>query len=92
MRDRIAATDVIAPDLTMLWVSTVRLPFPVDWPIPTQYETMVFKSNCGAVTSWQDLHCERYETLEEAQRGHAHIVVRAQAGEFTTPTEATNDD
>jgi hypothetical protein len=86
MRDRVAATDVVGPDLTMFWVSTVRLPFPVDWPIYRHFETMVFRSNCGSVESWEELHTERYETREEAERGHADVVQRAQRGEFTTDT------
>jgi hypothetical protein len=87
MRDRVAEADVIAPDGTALWVSTVKLPFATSWPIPYEYETMVF-ARVDSGVDWSGLHSERYETEAEAAAGHADVVARATAGEFTTTPHA----
>lgn len=39
------------------------------------YETMVFECDKdGNVTSWRDLDCELYDSLEEMQAGHKAMV------------------
>ncbi len=84
-RNRIRETEVFAPNGAKLWVSTVRLPLVSGWPIPVEYETMVFATNETGV-DWGGLHTERYETETEAVAGHADVVERARCGEFSTPT------
>jgi hypothetical protein len=45
------------------------------------YETMVFRSDTdGEVSDWMDLACDRYDTHEEALRGH-----RAMTRDFQPP-------
>jgi hypothetical protein len=41
------------------------------------FETMAFSPDGG------DLACERYATLEEAQRGHERVVERVRKGEIS---------
>jgi hypothetical protein len=89
-RNRIRETEVLAPNGVKLWVSTVRLPFATGWPIPVEYETMVFARDEIGI-DWGGLHTERYETKAEAAAGHADVVSRATAGEFT-PTGGTRDE
>jgi len=45
---------------------------------PLIFETMVFPRD-----EWSDLHCERYSTEAEAVAGHAEILARAKAGEWS---------
>lgn len=40
-----------------------------------RYETMVFRSDVeGKVLDWLELQCNRYDTVQDAARGHADIV------------------
>lgn len=62
-----------------LRVSTVRLSCDHGFGgTPLWYETMVFPDN-----GWDDLACERYETEDQAIAGHAAMLERVKAGEFT---------
>ena len=90
-RYRVRVTEVFSPNGAKLWVSTVRLPFVCGWPIPVEYETMVFAPNETGV-DWDGLHTERYETETEAVAGHADVVERARCGEFSTPTPEGQGD
>ena len=86
-RDRVAETTVSLENGDELWVSTVRLPFASGWPIPAEYETMVFLNG-----DWSGVHQERYETHEEAAAGHARVVDAAKRGEYTTtPTRGSDE-
>ena len=39
------------------------------------YETMIFTCDKeGEVEDWQDLYCEKYKTIEEANNGHQEII------------------
>lgn len=58
---------------TIAWVSTVFLGVDHSWDdadMPLLFETMVFPGG-----SYLESYCERYETSEEARRGHK-IAVR----------------
>lgn len=62
-------------------VSTIWLGMNHQWrdnEEPLIFETMVFPDD----DSYDDLFCERYATLEQAEEGHERIVDSIIAGEF----------
>lgn len=64
-----------------VWVSTVWLGYNHQFQPggrPIIFETMVFTSR----DRLNDLYCERYSTLEEAQAGHERIVARLLIGKI----------
>lgn len=83
MSNRIAKTTVSLADGNELWVSTVRLLFAAGWPIPYEYETIVFLNG-----DWGGIYQERYETHDEAVAGHERIVAAAQRGEYTNDPDS----
>ena len=50
---------------------------------PLIFETMVFDRWGEDAGIGRDYHCERYSTEAEAVAGHAAILARAQAGEWS---------
>jgi hypothetical protein len=45
-----------------------------------KYETMVFAAEEGQVVDWEDLFCARYETREEAVKGHRKYFKQLRKG------------
>ncbi len=76
--------DTITRDGQHFLVSTVCLE---SMHFGGEYETMVFPCDTdGNVTDWGDLHCDRYETYEQAVAGHAGVVLTFQP--LASPFEA----
>lgn len=61
-----------------LFVSTIWLGTNYNWSgngNPVIFETMVFETDSSG-NNGADLFCERYSTLEEAEKAHDHIVAQ----------------
>lgn len=71
---RFALKEVIQRGNKKYIVSTVELPggfFGSGLP----YETMIFEANeDGSRKNSRELYCDRYESEEEAEKGHAHAL------------------
>lgn len=71
---RFALKEVIQRGNKKYVVSTVKLPgsfFGSD----SGYETMIFEANeDGTVNNYRELYCDRYESEEEAAKGHVHAL------------------
>ena len=72
--NRFALKEVIQRGNKKYVVSTVELPgsfFGSGLP----YETMIFEANeDGTVNNYRELYCDRYESKEEAAKGHVHAL------------------
>jgi hypothetical protein len=61
-------------------VSTVHLGVSLN---TYRYETLVFPGDGTRQSDWLDLDGERYETVEEARKGHARFVAKVRRGEVS---------
>ena len=70
--NRFALRDVVKIGGKSYLVSTVELP---PSPYGAPYETMIFDANeDGGAANYIERFCDRYDTQEEAQQGHAHAL------------------
>ncbi len=43
------------------------------------WETMVFRSNGKEIVSFKDLDCMRYDSRQEAMKGHSDMIIKWRA-------------
>lgn len=77
MRSLNLKTDMKAPDGKRYLVSTVSMDVPAGL-IGYSHETMVFRYDDGEING--DRYCDRYQSTEEAEAGHARVVEALRAG------------